>query len=182
MDPHHHVTAVITHRVRPGREAGYEGWIKGIAADARRFDGHLGAHILTPQPGGGSDYVIVLQFDTCTHLDAWLQSEVRKGWIERVMPLISEQESIQVLTGLEAWFQLPGQPPRRSPRRWKQALLVWLGVTVVALLVSPPVSAWLTAWPWAVRVMVNAGITVVLLTYAVMPFLTRRLQGWLFSG
>ncbi|CAK6701243.1 antibiotic biosynthesis monooxygenase [Synechococcus sp. CBW1107] len=182
MDPHQHVTAVITHRVRPGREAGYEAWIKGIAADARRFDGHLGVHILTPQLGGGSDYAIVLQFDTCPHLESWLQSEVRRGWIERVMPLISEQESIQVLTGLEAWFRLPGQSTRPSPRRYKQALLVWLGVTSVALLVSPHVAVWLAAWPWALRVSVNAAITVVLLTYAVMPFLTRRFQGWLFSG
>jgi|GEM_PF-2280855 len=28
--------------------------------------------------------------------------------------------------------------------------------------------------------MVNTGITVVLLTYGVMPFLTQRFQGWLF--
>jgi antibiotic biosynthesis monooxygenase (ABM) superfamily enzyme len=182
MDPNQHVTAVITHRVRPGREEGYEAWIKGIAADARRYDGHLGVHILQPQRGAGSDYVIVLQFDTCPHLEAWLQSDVRKGWIERVTPLIREQESIQVLTGLEAWFELPGEPHHPSPRRYKQALLVWVGVTGVALLVSPHVAAWLAAWSWLLRVSINAAITVVLLTYVVMPFLTRRFLGWLFSG
>ncbi|WP_087066988.1 antibiotic biosynthesis monooxygenase [Cyanobium sp. NIES-981] len=182
MDPHQHVTAVITHRVRAGREEGYEAWIKGISAAARGFDGHLGVHILRPQRGGGSPYVIVLQFDTCAHLTAWLRSEERRSWIERVSPLISEQESIQVLTGLEAWFQLPGEPARPAPRRWKQALLVWLGVSTLALLVSPHVNVWLAAWPWVLRVVLNAGITVALLTYAVMPFLTRRLQGWLYSG
>ncbi|MEM9809566.1 MAG: antibiotic biosynthesis monooxygenase [Cyanobacteria bacterium P01_D01_bin.56] len=86
-----HVTAVITHRVRTGRQEGYETWIKGISAAARKFSGHLGVSILRPQPEAAPDYVIVLQFDTCNHLTAWLQSDVRKDWIDRVQPLIQEQ-------------------------------------------------------------------------------------------
>jgi antibiotic biosynthesis monooxygenase (ABM) superfamily enzyme len=31
MDSSVHVTAVITHRVRPGRETGYEEWLKGTS-------------------------------------------------------------------------------------------------------------------------------------------------------
>ena len=179
MDPSVHVTAVITHRVRPGRETGYEEWIKGIAADARRFDGYQGSHVLRPQLGVSSDYVIVLQYDTCPHLETWMQSEIRKGWVDRVKPLIREPESIQVLTGLEPWFQLPGQPSHSSPRRYKQAILVWIGVVSISLLVSPHVAALLNSWPWILRVLVNMGITVLLLTYWVMPFLSRFFQNWL---
>jgi len=182
MDPSSHVTAVITHRVRPGREAAYEHWMRGIAADARRFDGHLGVHILRPQPGGSPDYVIVLQFDTCPHLEAWLHSEQRRGWIERAQPLIREQESIQVLTGLEAWFQMPSQRGPATPRRYKQAVLVWVGVTSISLLVSPHVAALLASWPWVPRVAVNVAVTVGLLTYVVMPFLSRRFRAWLYPG
>ena len=180
MDPSVQVTAVITHRVHPGRETGYEEWIKGIAGDSRNFEGYLGAHILRPQLGLSPDYVIVVQFDTCPHLEAWMQSEIRQGWVERVKPLIREPESVKVLTGLEAWFQLPGQPFQASPRRYKQAILVWIGVVSISLLVSPHVSALLSSWPWILRVLVNMGITVLLLTYWVMPFLTRRFKGWLF--
>ena len=182
LDPSVHVTAVITHRVRPGRETGYEEWIKGIAADSRNFEGYLGAHILRPQLGVTSDYVIVLQYDTCVHLESWMQSEIRKSWVERVKPFIREPESIKLLTGLEPWFQLPAQPSHSPPRRYKQAILVWIGVASISLLVSPHVTALLTSWPWILRVLVNMGITVVLLTYWVMPFLTRRFQGWLFKG
>ena len=88
--------------------------------------------------------------------------------------------SIQVLTGLEAWFQLPGQPSYSSPKRYKQTILVWIGVASIALLVSPHVAALLSSWPWILRVLVNTGITVLLLSYGVMPFLTRRFQDWLF--
>jgi antibiotic biosynthesis monooxygenase (ABM) superfamily enzyme len=180
-DNSQHVTAVITHCVRSGREAGYEAWIKGIAADARQFEGHLGINILRPQPGTTSDYVIVLRFDSCSHLDSWLHSEVRKGWIDRVQPLIQAQESVQILTGLESWFQLPKQPSPKAPKRYKQAVLIWVGVMLVSLLVQPLLAPILQYLPWLLRITVSVAITVVLLSYLIMPRLTRWFKGWLFA-
>ena len=182
MDSSVHVTAVITHRVRPGRETGYEEWLKGIAADSRNFDGYLGSHILRPELGVTSDHVIVLQFDTCQHLETWMQSESRKGWIERVKPLISEPEAIKTLTGLEPWFQLPSQPTHSPPKRYKQAILVWVGVASTFLVVSPLVAALLSSWPGILAMLIKLTIMVGLLNYLVMPFLTRRFQGWLLRG
>jgi antibiotic biosynthesis monooxygenase (ABM) superfamily enzyme len=182
MDSSVHVTAVITHRVRPGRETGYEEWIKGIAADSRSFEGYLGSHILRPELGVTPDHVIVLQFDTCHHLETWMQSESRKGWIERVQPLIREPESIKTLTGLEAWFQLPGQPSHSPPKLYKQAILVWIGVAASFAVISPLVAALLASWPGILMMLVKLTIMVGVLTYGVMPFLTRRFQGWLLKG
>ncbi len=177
-----HVTAVITHRVKTGRQEGYEIWIKGISAAAREFEGHLGVSILRPQPDATPDYVIVLQFDACDHLTAWLRSDIRKSWIERVQPLIQEQETVQILSGLESWFQLPKQPVHTAPKRYKQAILVWVGVMTVSLGVSPLVVPLLSALPWLLKVAVNVAITVVLLSYVIMPRLTRWFKGWLFAG
>lgn len=182
MDPSISVTAVITHRVRPGREAGYDEWLKGIAADARNCTGYLGAHILRPELGVSSDHVIVVQFETCQHLDAWMQSETRRSWIERVQPLIREPESVKVLTGLEPWFQLPGQPRQMAPRRYKQALLVWVGVAGLSLLVGPLVGTLLPGAPQVLHMLISTGITVALLTYWLMPLLTRCFKGWLFKA
>jgi antibiotic biosynthesis monooxygenase (ABM) superfamily enzyme len=182
MDSSVHVTAVITHRVRPGREPGYDEWIKGIATDARSFEGYLGAHFIRPELGVSPDHVIVVQFDTCPNLEAWMQSEVRKSWVERVKPLIREPESIKMLSGLEPWFQLPGPSPPSAPKRYKQAILVWIGVVCISLLVSPHVNALLSSWPMVLRLLINMGITVLLLTYWVMPFLTRLFKNWLFRA
>ena len=182
MDLSLSVTAVITHRVRPGREAGYEEWMQGIAGDARRFNGYLGAHILRPELGVSADHVIVVQFETSEHLDSWMQSDTRRDWIARVKPLIREPESIKVITGLEPWFQLPGQTQQPTPKRYKQALLVWAGVAGLSLLVGPVVAALLASWPQALRILMNTGITVTLLTYWVMPLLTRCFKGWLFRA
>lgn len=69
-----------------------------------------------------------------------------------------------------------------SPRRYKQAVLVWVGVTSISLLVSPHVAALLASWPWLLRVAANVAVTVGLLTYVVMPFLSRRFRRWLYNG
>lgn len=178
-DRSQHVTAVITHRVKAGLTQEYEDWIRGISAAARGFTGHLGVSILRPQPESHPDYTIVLQFDTCDRLNAWLNSDIRNAWIERVHPLIQERETVQILTGLESWFQLPkrGTPP--APQRYKQAILVWIGVMLVALLVSPLVAPVLDSLPWPLGLAVNVAITVVLLSYVIMPQLTRRFKRWL---
>ncbi|MEM9568509.1 MAG: antibiotic biosynthesis monooxygenase [Cyanobacteria bacterium P01_E01_bin.34] len=178
-DKNQHVTAVITHRVQPDCTSSYEEWIKGISADARQFDGHLGVTILRPQPGASADYVIVLQFDSCSHLNAWLDSDIRKSWIDRVQPLIQDQESVQILTGLEGWFQLPKQIGPVAPKRYKQAILVWVAVMIVAICVQPLLAPALQYLPWLLRVKINVAITVILLTYVIMPRLTRWFKRWL---
>ena len=81
-------------RSRHGPELGYDEWIKEIATDARSFNGYLGAH--------------VIQFDTCPNLEAWMQSEIRKDWVEPVKPLIREPESTKVLA-------VPMSPLCRAP-------------------------------------------------------------------
>jgi len=182
IDKTQHVTAVITHRVKPGRAEGYEEWIKGISADARQFEGHLGVSILRPQPGASADYVIVLQFDAGANLDAWLNSDIRKNWIERVQPLVQEQESVQVLTGLESWFQLPKQSVVSAPKRYKQAILIWIAVMIVAVFIQPLIEPLLQYLPWLLRVATSVAVTVFLLSYVIMPRLTRWFKGWLFAS
>ncbi|MEO1132263.1 MAG: antibiotic biosynthesis monooxygenase [Cyanobacteria bacterium J06639_1] len=181
-DRSYHVTAVITHRVKEGQTQLYEQWIEGISAAARSFEGHIGVNILRPPANAQPDYVIVLQFDACARLNVWLNSETRKAWIERVKPLIKDRETIQVLTGLEAWFQLPTTQARRSaPKRYKQAILVWIAVMIVSLAVSPLVDPLLASLPWPLGLAANVALTVFFLSYVLMPLLTRWFRRWLFA-
>ena len=95
------VTAIISHVVRPGREQGYEEWFHGIGGDARKFKGHLGVSAIRPPDHAHPEYVVILKFDRYDNLKTWLESDVRREWIERLQPLIERPESIQTLTGLE---------------------------------------------------------------------------------
>ncbi|MBD2678311.1 MULTISPECIES: antibiotic biosynthesis monooxygenase [Nostoc] len=178
----HHVTAVITHLVKPGREEGYEEWMRGIIPVAKTFDGHLGVNILRPEKNLHPEYIIVLHFDNQKNLQAWLDSDVRHEWIERAKPLIQTSENVQVVTGLETWFVLPRQPPKLPPKRYKMVLLSWLAVFVTLSTVRYFLKSLLAYLPELLGQIIIIGIVVCLLTYVVMPQLTRLFYKWLYPN
>lgn len=177
-----HVTAVITHLVKPGREEGYEEWMRGIIPVAKTFEGHLGVNILRPQKGLPPEYIIVLHFDHHKHLQAWLDSDVRREWLERAKPLIQTPEEMQILTGLETWFELPKRSLKSPPKRYKMALLTWLAVFLTLSVIRYLLSPLLAPLPELLAQLITIGVVVWLLTYVVMPKLTRLFSKWLYPN
>jgi hypothetical protein len=176
------VTAIISHVVRPGREQGYEEWFHGIAADARKFKGHLGVSTIRPQDHSHPEYVVILKFDRYDNIKTWLESDVRHEWIERLQPLIEQPESIQTLTGLETWFSLPNQPLKSPPPRYKMAIVTWMGVFVTLTVVSRLLAPILSNLPILLNQLLTTGLVVALLTYVIMPRLTQLFQRWLYPN
>lgn len=174
------VTAIVSHIVRLGREQGYEEWVHGIAADARTFIGHLGVSIIRPHDHAHPEYVVILKFDRYDNLKTWLESDIRREWIERLQPLIEQPESIQTLTGLETWFSLPNQPLKAPPPRYKMAIVTWMGVFVTLTVVSRLLAPILSNLPILLNQLITTGLVVVLLTYLIMPRLTRLFKRWLY--
>lgn len=125
-EENHQVTTVISHIIRPGREQGYEEWPHGIATAAKKFDGHMGVSIIRPRDHNHPEYVAILRFNHYDNLKNWLESDVRREWIERLQPLIEKPEAIQTLTGLETWFTLPNHLLKSPPLRYKMAIVTWL--------------------------------------------------------
>jgi hypothetical protein len=104
---------------------------------------------------------------------------VRQEWIERLQPLIEKPEAIQTLTGLETWFSLPNQP-LKSPPRYKMALVTWLGVFVTLAVLSRLLSPILSGLPILLNQLITTGLVVLVLTYLVMPRLTKLFKKWLY--
>jgi uncharacterized protein len=87
----------------------------------------------------------------------------------------------QVLTGLESWFTLPAQPGAPPPP-YKMALVTWATIfplITVIVVVSAPL---LGPLPLLARLAVTTGVTVPLMTWVVMPRVTRLLHRWLYPG
>ncbi|HIK18562.1 MAG TPA: antibiotic biosynthesis monooxygenase [Leptolyngbyaceae cyanobacterium M33_DOE_097] len=173
------VTAVISHIVRPGREQGYEEWFHGIAAAARKFKGHLGVSTIRPNDQAHPEYVVMLKFDRYDNLKTWLESDIRRQWLERLQPLIEQPETVQTLTGLETWFALPKRL-RQPPPRYKMAIVTWVGVQIVTSLTSYFLESSFASLPRFINLAVSNVIVVIALTYFVMPQLTRLFNQWLY--
>jgi len=175
------VTATVTRRVKPGHEAAYEEFLAGIGGAARSFPGYLGEEVFRPAGGGGGEYRIVYRFDTPAHLQAWLDSPERAAWLARAEPHAAGPMRTQLLTGLEGWFTLPVQPGAPPPP-YKMAVLTWvtifLLITVVVVVFAPLIGG----LPLVPRLAVTTLVTVSLMTWVVMPRVTRLLRRWLYPG
>jgi hypothetical protein len=173
-------TTTVTRQVKPGHEAAYEQFLDGIIAAASRFPGHLGAEVFRPQTAAAGEYRVVYRFDTAQHLHAWLGSAEHAAWLERAEPHVIGPLRRQVLTGLEAWFTLPTQPGLPPPPRYKMALVTWVTIFPLITLVVVATAPLLGRLPLVARLAVTTGVTVPLMTWAVMPRVTRLLGWWLY--
>jgi len=115
-------TSIITRIVKPGKETAFEDWVHGISREAAKFRGHHSVVIYRPPPGT-REYRIVLHFDREKELRTWLESEARKEWIERSLPLTEAPETRAEVSGIEHWFTLPGRLGESRPSKLKMAIL-----------------------------------------------------------
>jgi antibiotic biosynthesis monooxygenase (ABM) superfamily enzyme len=172
------VTTVLTWEVRPGREREFERWTRGITRCARRFPGNEGVSWLRPEDG--HRFHAVLRWSDAHRLTAWLQSDERAAWHARIDAIATELGSErQSTTGLETWFSLPGTTVR-PPVRWKMVLTTFLGAFPCTLVIQWLVTPRTTAWPLPLRAAVFPVVLLPLLTYVVMPLLSRLLRRWLY--
>jgi antibiotic biosynthesis monooxygenase (ABM) superfamily enzyme len=173
------VTAIISRRMKAGREQAFEEWLQGISQAAARFPGHQGVSILRPRDPANPEYVIILKFDSVPHLREWLQSDTRREWIGRSDKLTETPDKVTELTGLEAWFTLPGQPMPAPPLRWKMFLLTVAAAYPLIMVVTALFGPWLGQSPWLFNFVVTVALTT-LLTYFAMPLVTRIFYAWLY--
>jgi len=175
------VTAVASRRVKSGREKEFEEWVAGITAAASEFPGYLGSNNFRPSGSDDDDeYQIVFSFDHASNLRAWQDSEERRRWNERARPLIREEPKVRILTGLETWFTLPSKKGAPPPPRYKMATITWLAVFPLATLVFMVLDPLLGGAPVALRTLAFTLVMVTLMTYIVMPRMTRLFSFWLY--
>lgn len=172
---------MASRRVKPGREREFEDWVRGIFAAANAFPGYLGSEVLRPSDDPEDDeYRIIFRFDHASNLHAWENSEERQRWLRKARPLLQEEEKIQVLTGLETWFTLPSKPAEPPPPRYKMAVVTWLAVFPVVAVIFYVFGQWLNLLPTLLRTLVFTAVMVVLMTYVIMPRMTRLFAFWLY--
>jgi antibiotic biosynthesis monooxygenase (ABM) superfamily enzyme len=173
------VTKIIDRIPKAGHETALEQAIRDLVEAALRFPGHLGVNVIRPVPPHQPGFRIVYKFDTLDHLRAWETSETQRALVEAADRHTSGEPVRSVLTGLETWFTLPGES-RPPPPRYKMSVVSWLGIFPLVLLLGAVLNALLPTAPGWLKVALNTGLVVPLMTYAVMPRLTRLFKFWLY--
>jgi uncharacterized protein len=177
QDPSGVVTLVVSRDVQPGRERDYEEWEHRIIHAAVPF-GSLGAAVIAPEGPTGARRIVVQRFPDEEALKRWEESEERKALLREV-----EQFSVahdQQATGLETWFALPDERAIVPPPRWKMLLTTLLGAYPLVVVLSAFVLPRVEGWPLLARAALLPVVVLSLMTYVVMPQLSRLLRRWLY--
>ena len=172
------VFRVVRRRARPGCAEAYEALVGAMFADARQFPGYLSAELIPPAEDGG-EYQIVQRFAQQADLERWQASPVRAEWMERLAAVAEGEPEYRMLHGLDAWFAPAHVPVHHPPRRWKMTLLSWVGIFPTVALLLAFVAPWLAGLPFLLRTAVITALVAILMSYVIMPRLTRLAADWL---
>jgi hypothetical protein len=167
----------ITRRVRPGREAEFERALHEFFRASFARDGVLGASMLAPPPGSDTrEFGILRTFADEQEREAFYASPLFAAWEKRAQELTEGEAVHRELHGLEAFFRSPRGSP---PPRWKMAVATLLGVFPTSLALGAIVPPFTRGWSMLAASLVFTALMVALLTWVVMPLVTRLLHRWL---
>ena len=181
------VTFAIARRAKSGKTEEFERWLDDIIHEAMKFKGHMGVNIIRPLDMSNPEYVIILRFDNFKNLENWEKSEIRKKWIEKGKDLIEGKAKMEKQTGLEFWFTPASarastaveQQQQQQPPRYKMAIVVTGIIFVLVSTLLPRVEQAMVGLPVFLSTFVGVAIMVLLMTYVIMPPVTRLLRPWL---
>ncbi|MGH7909766.1 MAG: antibiotic biosynthesis monooxygenase [Thermodesulfobacteriota bacterium] len=188
MIPHHNpgsindpVTVIVTRKAKKGKIKEFEEWMDGITHEALKFEGHMGVNIIRPADPTDPSYVIIFRFNNYGNLLNWERSDERKKWIEKGEKVTEGEVRVERLTGLEFWFT-PGSTGRQAaPPRYKMALVTGTVIFVLLGTLIPQLQLVTKDFPPLLGILTGVAIMVPLMTFVIMPLITRVLGPWLFK-
>lgn len=174
------LTVVVSRRVKDGEQLAFEHLSSQMTERASRFPGYLGAAMFRPSSPDDPEYRIVFKFRDRETLSVWEASAERNellGQIERLLIQPSERE---VTEGIVAWFTLPGRNPVQPPPRYKMTIVSWLALYPAVSLIFLLFGDLLAQVPLLVRTALVTVAVMLLMSYMLMPKMTRWFSFWLF--
>jgi antibiotic biosynthesis monooxygenase (ABM) superfamily enzyme len=173
------VAMVFTHRVAKDKVEDYLAWRRKVIAAQAHFPGYLATEFFRPHGTFQNEWVDIVRYSSVADLNRWMESEERQSLVKELDPIVESMHAHPV-TGLEGWFALNREPGATvsGPPRWKQVLAVLFALypTVMVLRFLNPLWSSLSL---AEAMLIGNFLSVSLLTYLVMPRVSRFLSFWL---
>jgi antibiotic biosynthesis monooxygenase (ABM) superfamily enzyme len=176
------VTVVVTRRVKSGYESQYENWLKRLLEEAKSMKGYMGAAIQKPAPGT-TDYTSVFRFDNVENLRKFEESEIRTRYLREVVDYVEADAIWKKFSGLEFWFSPPTGTIVPQPSRFRMALVMIVVVYGLVISIGQLVSALVgDVIPSYLRLFITISIEIFLMTFVLMPHLTKLLAKWIYPS
>lgn len=174
------VTVVVTRRVKSGFEAQYENWLKRLLEEAKSMKGYIGATVQKPAPGT-TEYTSIFRFDSVENLRKFEESETRARYLREVVDYVEADAIWKKFSGLEFWFSPPKGTIVPQPSRFRMALVMIVIVYGLVISIGQLVAVLVgDILPSQIRLLVTISIEIFLMTFVLMPHLTKLLATWIY--
>lgn len=174
------LASVSSWQVKPGHERDFERLGDELMADSARMEGHLSGTVL--HEDGSGEYHMVHSFGSQEDLQRYLVSPQRLDYLKRIEEVADRKGDPQRITGLEGWFLESGAKTIKPPPRWKMWLASFIGAYPLVVVFQWLVAPKLEDVPLLLRAAILPLVLLSLMTYLMMPFVTRVLKRWLYPG
>lgn len=177
------VTVSFTRRAAPEHATEMTAWIRAGLTMAEGFPGFLGGGWVRPR-GGSDEWHMLCRFSAPATLAVWEDSAERRWWLGSAQG-IAQDTRVERRTGIEGWFDQPISVESTTPAapttppRWKQATTIWLVFFPLNLLATVALGPVIGDWPVVLRVLATTLVLTPIMTYLLLPRVTRLLGWWL---
>jgi len=179
---HEPITVMFTEFVRPEKRAEYEQWSRSVHSEAKQFKGFLSVDVIRPGARDAMAYTTLMKFDNYENLKHWTDSTSLAQWFERLPELLIKKTQPQSSIGMQLWFDRPSAPQFLvEPPFWKSVVVGVICVYPLILALNWVLDPITSLFPSKIALLMNVVVLSGLLTYPVMPWVTRLLKGWLFA-
>lgn len=186
------VTVIVKRIAKKDKIKDFEEWLSGISKEVSKQEGSMGIDIIRPTGDNKSklEYVVIFRFNNYDNLAKWEKSPIRNEWLQKGRKLIEADPDVQKLTGLEFWFtpyfkdESSPMIPLQPPPRYKMVIVTIPVISILLLTLVPQIHFFteMLSIPFPIRLVIAITITVLLMTYVIMPLLTKLLKSWLFKN
>lgn len=172
------VSVVVDRTVLPGKAAEFENYLRSIIEASSNYPGCLGTEVINPT--GDNRYILVFRFASQKELDDWSASDDRNFWVNKIDQVIERPTQLNTLTGFETWFYLSKPNNFVPPPRYKMALVTYLAIAPTIMLFNLLFGHFFMAIPEPFTIFVSAPFIVIIMTYVVMPAMTKAFKNFLY--
>jgi antibiotic biosynthesis monooxygenase (ABM) superfamily enzyme len=154
-------------------------WMQATATLVSQFDGFLSREIYKSVDQEGV-LVTIFTFDSKEHLELWENSKQKREQVDLGKNYVGSLVEKKQFTGLEFWFE---SATTAAPIKWKM-LIVTIAIIFILLNLLVPVIQQLlnlTSFPVLLKNLIGVSIMVGLMTYVIMPCVTKWLEDWLIK-
>ena len=173
------VSVIVDRTVLPGKTGEFEEYLKNIIEASSQFSGYIGTDVINPE--GDNRYILAFRFNSQEELDVWSASEPRNFWVDKIDQVIESPTELITLTGLETWFYLSKRNHFIPPPKYKMAVITYLAIAPTIMIFNLLFGQFFSVIPSHLSIFVTAPFIVILMTYLVMPLMTRLFKNFLYT-